>query len=155
MPKKNEDIFAVEQPLDGDTLALVRGFTEDYATLDLKLSELTKLEKQTREQRDKVKLVILDIMKAHGLKTQKWADGLGITHILVQHPSVDSTHAEQFREWLKENGYWELAKIPAQTLEGLLRERIENKQAVPEYVTSFEEHRLQVRGKSALAGKGD
>ena len=180
--KKEKDVFSASKPLEPVALDVLRGLTEEWAEQDLAISQAKKAEQAARDLRKKLTDEILRILTDYGLKGQKWADGLSITRVLKKYPSVPSAHAEEFKQWLKDTGDWELlAKIPSQTVQALLKERIAKRDtlnamilsttdpkfkqeleaqlaqeaSVPPYIQIYEDPSLKVSGKMAALQKGE
>ena len=152
--KKEKDVFAVTKKLEPFALDLLRGLTEEWAEQDLAISQAKKDEQAARDLRNKLTQEILRILTDHGLKGQSWADGLSITRVIKKYPSVPSAHAEEFKQWLKDTGDWELlAKIPSQTIQALLKERLAKQESLPAMLISTTDPKFKQELEAQLANE--
>jgi len=142
-----DDIFPVEKPVPADVTGLLRGMTDGYITLDWELERLEELADEKRAEREEVRKNIVNIMAQYGLSSQKFDDGLMIIRSEKPCMSVPSDRRPEFHRWLKKEGYWHLARINTKQEVALLRERLEEKQSIPDYVRIHKEPMLSIRGR--------
>jgi hypothetical protein len=152
----HDDVFEVEQPQVPGVQKILRGLTEDYVALERRAQDMDKQAKNLKNQRDEVAARICRMLSELGQTSTKWEDGLMVVRKKESYLSCPSEHKEKFERWLKDSGYWALAKIPAAAVKKILRDRVANDRAVPEYLRTFEKEGVQVRNKNVLThGKED
>jgi len=144
----DEEVFQVEKPVTPEALELLRSKTESLLALEDRLDNYKKLATDLREQADKYKETILEILKQHNLSSQKWDDGLMVLRVAKKYPSVPAEMQEKFRRFLMRVGAWGAARVPTQTVNALLKDRLEHEQYIPSYVKVFTEDTLTIKGKA-------
>lgn len=148
-----EDIFTPEEGLTHQQKGLLRTHVEDLVRLDNYKSQLKK-ELATIEEDRKAKTgVAIKILLDAGMTSIKFDDGLMVVRKKNKWPSVAKEFWPKFKLWLQRNKYWGLATIHHRTLQGLLKDRLERGQSVPDYVKIFEEDSLSISGKGAVDQK--
>ena len=149
-----DDVFSVEQPKAPGVQRILRALTEDMVTLERKAESTLKLSKSFKAQKDEKAKTVVKMLTELGQTSTKWDDGLMVIRNKESYLSCPGEYAEDFEKWLKANGYWALAKVNAQTVKKLLRDRVAAEQPTPEYLRTFEKEGVQVRGKNAVKREG-
>lgn len=144
-----EDIFAPEQGLTHQQKGLLRTTVEEVLRCDNHRAQLKEELKRLEEQRKAKIASAVKLLIDAGTQSVKFDDGLMVTRRKNKWPSVAKEFWPKFKLWLQRNKYWGLATIHNRTLQGLLKDRLERGQSVPDYVKVFEEESLAISGKSA------
>lgn len=145
-----EDLFAPDQGLNPQQKTVLRVTVDEVMALDTELDAVKKEEKRLREAKAAKTQAAVKLLIDAGTKSVRFDDGLMVTHRRLQYPSVAKEFWPKFKLWLQRNKYWGLATIHHKTLTSLLKERLERKQPVPEYVKIFEEDSLSISGRAGV-----
>lgn len=148
-----EEVFELEQPQNPGIQVMLRGLVEEIVRLERKAQEADKKSKGYKRQKDEVAQNLARKLSELGQSSVKFEDGLMVMRTVERYLSCPSEHGEEFEGWLKDKGYWSLARIPAQTIKKILKDRSANEQELPGYLRRFEKVGVQVRNKNVISRK--
>lgn len=150
-----DDIFAAEQEIPPNQKQVLQALVLDVIRFDQEIDTIKQAEKRAREAREAKVQEALKLMTDAGQKSVRFDNGVMASRRTNTYPSVAKEFWGKFKPWLQRHGYWGFATINAQTLKGLLKERIEKGQSIPSYVTVFKEDTLAITNKAAaMVGAG-
>lgn len=146
-----EDINGVTHPeappIGAAWLGYLRSYVDAYCRLDDERHRLEAEAEDTKDRRDAVAKTILGLMKTHETGSHEFEDGIEVIVGEQTRIRIPEESRAEFNEWLKLNGYWNMARVHAKQETALLDARFKSKQPVPAYVQMARVPSLQLRGR--------
>lgn len=142
-----KDIFTTERRLSPEAETLLRGLIDEVTKYESLLAKLkgrvqkgTELVVQRRQE-------IAGLLVEHGVKSHKFKDGVQVITFKKRFPQIKARDSTRFAEWLVENNLLKEIKLSPESLKALIQKRLEEGRSIPEYIETYDEDRLQVRGR--------